>query len=1046
MAGSSQDGGARWVPPTAFAEYQLLWSLGRGGMGEVYLGHDLLLDRPVAIKFIFSVESDEHNRQQFLAEARAAARLQHPNVVTVHRVGEIDGRPYIISEYIRGQNLETLAKPVPWQRALTLGVGLARGLAAAHRRGVLHRDIKPGNAIFADDGEIKLLDFGLAKCVETTGSMSRPDEAQAPPRMDTHESTAPTLDVTAVLGGSSGTGPVRVSARTPTSTLRTALPGPRTPTGSQQAARTPTGTRPATPSPERALKPPSPTAGIVPFESTLTPKAASRASSVKGTPMYMAPEVLTGSAATRRSDIYSMGALLFELCAGAPPHYDVPLESLSVVVPRRAAPPLRHVAPEVDSRFAAVVDRCLRQNPKERFASAEELKTALELLLPAAAASAVPEGNPYRGLLPFESDHRSLFFGRRSEIGTLVERLRTEPCVLIAAESGLGKSSLCRAGIIPLLREGALGGERIFLGVELVPGRRPIAALAGAIATALGGQLAREEQRLAQLIANEPERLGSALQQLLGPDRGLVLLVDQLEDLVAVSAPAEATQVAEALGSLLYKHPAVRLLLTVRSDQLGRVAALPGVGAAVARSLYNLRPLSESGLHEAIVGPAHARGGSFESQALIGSLVEFGLRSLGGLPLLQVALAELWEVRQTNCITAETLAAQGGLRGLITRHADRAVSSLPPPQRPVARQLLLLLGAPADPARGPDRDRARVRVGEEELQRLGEAARPTLEALIKGRLILARNTAEGASYELAHDLLGSDWETLQRWRSEEVTVLPVVRSSPAVGSSRSAQSQISGGQASSPRWRALLRRLPRWLLATPLAILALVLGSRELGEYRTRQQLYETMEQGQFALAQARMRAAEVERARLRALSVLDSDKRERAAALWEKAQLATADADRAYSEAGRITEEALNLDSQRPELRALLGDILFERAVLAEWEQQPRLMEDLLHRMGPYDDGGERRRRFSALSTVRILSTPAGAPVSICGLRREGHDFVRTQERRLGETPAVAGALLPGAYLLTLTTRDGQVVHRPILVGHGVTMTANIELPRAGR
>ena len=149
--------------------------------------------------------------------------------------------------------------------------------------------------------------------------------------------------------------------------------------------------------------------------------------------MYMAPEVLAGAAATRRSDIYSMGAVLFELCAGAPPHYDVPLESLASVVPRRAAPPLRHVAPEVDSRFAAIVDRCLRQDPQARFASAEELKTALELLLPAATASAVPEGNPYRGLLPFEADHRSLYFGRRSEIGTLLERLRTEPCVLVAA-------------------------------------------------------------------------------------------------------------------------------------------------------------------------------------------------------------------------------------------------------------------------------------------------------------------------------------------------------------------------------------------------------------------------------------------------------------------------------------------------------------------------------------------------------------------------------------------------------------------------------------
>ncbi|MFO0580330.1 MAG: serine/threonine-protein kinase [Polyangia bacterium] len=136
---------AEWTPPRTFDEYRLLWTLGRGGMGDVYLGHDLLLDRPVAIKFISSVEPDAMLREQFLTEARAAARLQHPNVVTVYRVGEIEGHPYIISEYIRGQALDRAKRPMPWQRVRELALGLARGLAAAHRRGVLHRDIKPGN-------------------------------------------------------------------------------------------------------------------------------------------------------------------------------------------------------------------------------------------------------------------------------------------------------------------------------------------------------------------------------------------------------------------------------------------------------------------------------------------------------------------------------------------------------------------------------------------------------------------------------------------------------------------------------------------------------------------------------------------------------------------------------------------------------------------------------------------------------------------------------------------------------------------------------------
>ena len=111
-------------------------------MGEVYLGRDTLLDRPVAIKFISAIEPDALMREQFLTEARAAARIQHPNVVSVYRVGEINGRPYIISEFVRGQSLDSLPKPVSWQRALELGVGLVGGLAAAHRCGILHRDFR----------------------------------------------------------------------------------------------------------------------------------------------------------------------------------------------------------------------------------------------------------------------------------------------------------------------------------------------------------------------------------------------------------------------------------------------------------------------------------------------------------------------------------------------------------------------------------------------------------------------------------------------------------------------------------------------------------------------------------------------------------------------------------------------------------------------------------------------------------------------------------------------------------------------------------------
>ncbi|MGZ3438895.1 MAG: serine/threonine-protein kinase, partial [Polyangia bacterium] len=167
-----------WSPPAEFEEFRLVRYLGGGGMGHVWLAHDLLLDRPVAVKFIGGVEPDAAATERVLAEARAAARLQHPNVAAVYRVGQLGRRPYIISEYVRGESLDRLAKPLPSARAIELAVQLCRGLGAAHRRGVLHRDLKPANAILADGGEVKLVDFGLAQLF---GASPLPPIALAPP-------------------------------------------------------------------------------------------------------------------------------------------------------------------------------------------------------------------------------------------------------------------------------------------------------------------------------------------------------------------------------------------------------------------------------------------------------------------------------------------------------------------------------------------------------------------------------------------------------------------------------------------------------------------------------------------------------------------------------------------------------------------------------------------------------------------------------------------------------------------------------------------------
>src|SRR3954453_10311221 len=154
-----------WSPPQEFDEFRLGRSLGGGAMGQVYLAHDTLLDRPVAVKFMYAA-ADPAGGARGLDEARAIARLQHPNVVAIFRVAEVAGHPYLVSEYVQGQALHELSRPMPWRTVLGIAIDLARGLAAAHRRGVLPRDVKPANAILADDGRAKLLDFGLATIVD----------------------------------------------------------------------------------------------------------------------------------------------------------------------------------------------------------------------------------------------------------------------------------------------------------------------------------------------------------------------------------------------------------------------------------------------------------------------------------------------------------------------------------------------------------------------------------------------------------------------------------------------------------------------------------------------------------------------------------------------------------------------------------------------------------------------------------------------------------------------------------------------------------------
>jgi WD40 repeat protein/serine/threonine protein kinase len=665
-----------WSPPAEFEEYRVLRALGAGAMGQVFLAHDTLLDRAVAIKFVGAHVVTGVARERFFTEARAVARLSHPNVVAVHRVGELHQRPYLVSEYVRGTPLSAIAKPVPWERALRIALGMARGLASAHRRGVLHRDIKPANVVLGDDDDAKLLDFGLAKLLD-----ARAEGAEG-----------------AGEGGVDG-------ARTEALPLRA---------GADLAATTSLAGAGANGS---AVS----TSAVA--AATASPSALTIDGAIIGTPMYLAPELWRGgAAASRRSDLYSLGVVLYELLAGAPPHARLSFAELSERVGREPAPPIAAAVPGLPPRLAELVDACVAVDPARRPDSADALCELLDGVVH--RADPTVDGSPYRGLHTFEPEHKGVFFGRAEETRAVVERLRTETFVVVAGDSGVGKSSLCRATVIPAVLEKSLAGRR-WRTATMVPGSRPMARLEAALATRAA-------------------------------DEGLLLFVDQLEELLTVADAGEAERVAERLAELVVSSSSVRVLASARGDFLGRLAALPALGELVGRALFLLGPLSERGLRDAIVGPARALGYELASPQMIELLVASGRRHL---PLLQFTLAELWDARDdaTRTIPADALDRIGGVAGALARRADQVMAALGDADREIAWRVLVRLTT----AEGTRAVMTRGQLGEVVGDRV--AVERVVERLVSARL-LAVSTGGDDRVEVVHEALFTGWPQLAEWR------------------------------------------------------------------------------------------------------------------------------------------------------------------------------------------------------------------------------------------------------------------------------------------
>ena len=267
------------------SHYRIVEKIGAGGMGVVYRAHDEQLDRDVAIKVLPRGSlGDETARKRFRTEALSLARLNHPNIATIHEFGSQEGVDFLVTEYISGLTMDAklAAGAIPPADVFRLGLQLAQGLAAAHQQGIVHRDLKPGNLRLTTDGRLKILDFGLA---------------QVMPPADGQSMTA-----------------------------------------------------------------------------TLT-----QSQEITGTLPYMAPEQLRGEAADACSDVWSAGAVLYEMATGRRPFVQ-PNSPLLINAILNQTPPLASATnPEVPPVLDEVIRKAMAKDPTQRYQTAGELAVGLEL-------------------------------------------------------------------------------------------------------------------------------------------------------------------------------------------------------------------------------------------------------------------------------------------------------------------------------------------------------------------------------------------------------------------------------------------------------------------------------------------------------------------------------------------------------------------------------------------------------------------------------------------------------------------------------------------
>jgi WD40 repeat protein/serine/threonine protein kinase/energy-coupling factor transporter ATP-binding protein EcfA2 len=748
--------------------YELLDRIGAGGFGAVYRAYQSTVGREVAVKIILPGYANQPDFiRRFEAEAQLVARLEHLHIVPLYDYWRSPEGAYLVMRWLRGGSVRDALEEGPFslEAAALLLDQVASALATAHANGIVHRDLKTSNILLDEEGNAYLADFGIANDLNQLVNSSPADEqliGSPSPEQARGEPITPQTDIYG-LG----------------ITLYEIL------TGTQPF--------PGLNAIERLFKHIN---DPIPLIETLDPHVRDEINDVVQRATANNPKL-------RYADVLAMAAAFREAAKLGEVGRDVELletltlreqEILRLVVEghtnRQIAQELYIELSTVKWHIRQIYSKLGVRSRKQAVVRARELKLMMEDV-PAEQAdevktgivsvAALPPVNPYKGLRAFEPADSRDFFGREAFLKKLLDRLapntsRTpsqetdrngDRFLAIVGPSGSGKSSLVNAGLIPVLREGAIeGAERWFI-VEMAPGSRPLDELEVALLRVAADQAGNIRDQL------ERDRNGllRAADLILPRDNSeLLLVIDQFEELFTlVSDETYRTHFLNILTAAATDiRSRVRIIITLRADFYDRPLHYPEFGKLIRNHMETVLPLTAEELERAILHPANQVGVEYEP-GLVATIIDDVLYQPGALPLLQYALTELFEGRAGRTLTRAAYETIGGTAGALARRAEELYHEQESEGQEAIRQLFLrLVALDDDSAASPD---TRQRV-----------LRSELTAVVQDEELMDELIDEYAAYrlltldhdpnsrcpmvEIAHEALLREWQRLRGWLDE----------------------------------------------------------------------------------------------------------------------------------------------------------------------------------------------------------------------------------------------------------------------------------------